>query len=252
MKISFGITVHNEDESLKKLLRQLTTHKQVVGDCEIVVVDDFSDNIETLKILDDNKEHIRLFKNSLNKNFSQQKNFLNSKCLGKYVFQIDSDELVNDVFLNNINVVLDSNPNVDLFMVPRVNRLVGLTAEHIVRWGWRPTVLDGLIETRSNLSEEEYRLLKANGLILNEDGELVTFRSILINWPDYQFRLYRNSSEIKWERELHEFIIGAEIVAHLPHDDYTWALFHDKSIERQESQNKFYISNFSDELNFRK
>jgi len=41
MKISYGITVHNEAEELNKLL-EILVHKTQVED-EIIIVDDFSD-----------------------------------------------------------------------------------------------------------------------------------------------------------------------------------------------------------------
>ena len=42
--------VHNEDESLEKLLQFLITHKQ--PEDEIVILDDYSDNEKTKAILD--------------------------------------------------------------------------------------------------------------------------------------------------------------------------------------------------------
>lgn len=251
MKISFLITVHNEFEDLKRLLYQLVEYTDK-NDSEIVIVDDYSTNEDTVNLLESLRDKIIWKQHHLNKQFGKHKQFGNEQCSGNYVFQIDADEYLNQDFLDNLIPLLDSNPEVGLFMVPRVNRIKGLTAENASRWGWRLNVLDDLTETRNDLTTDEYDLLKSNGLILNEQDGCVTFKSVLINWPDYQFRLYRNSPTIKWERDLHELIVGAEKVTHLPAEDYTWALFHDKSIERQESQNMFYINNFSKELNVRK
>ena len=50
MKISYSILTHNETESLEKLIDFLVTHKD--EEDEIVILDDYSDNKDTIKILD--------------------------------------------------------------------------------------------------------------------------------------------------------------------------------------------------------
>ena len=50
MKISYAILVHNESDELMKLLDQILEWKD--EEDEIVILDDYSDNEETKKILD--------------------------------------------------------------------------------------------------------------------------------------------------------------------------------------------------------
>jgi hypothetical protein len=61
----------------------------------------------------------------------------------------------------------------------------------------------------------------------------------IINWCDYQMRIYKNNPEIKWENKVHEVLGGYKTMSYLPIDE-EWCLLHPKTIERQEKQNKFY------------
>lgn len=58
-------------------------------------------------------------------------------------------------------------------------------------------------------------------------------------WPDFQTRIYRNTSEIKWINKVHERLDGHKQFAYLPMEE-EWALYHPKTIERQENQNNYY------------
>ncbi len=72
-----------------------------------------------------------------------------------------------------------------------------------------------------------------------------------VNYPDYQARVFRNHEDIKWVRPLHELITGAKTYAHLPPQEEL-SLYHPKTKEKQEQQNKFYMDNFSRDLLVRK
>ena len=124
-------------------------------------------------------------------------------CKGKYIFQIDADETVNPELLESLHDILDLNQNVDLFAIPRVNTVEGLTEEDIRRWGWR----------------------------VNEKGWVM--------FPDYQTRLYRNHPDIKWEGKVHERITGYKTMTPLPSEEWC-SIYHGKTIERQRTQNDFY------------
>ena len=39
--------------------------------------------------------------------------------------------------MKNIKEILEVNPSIDLYWVPRVNTVEGLTQEHINKWGWQ-------------------------------------------------------------------------------------------------------------------
>jgi hypothetical protein len=87
--------------------------------------------------------------------------------------------------------------------VPRVNTVEGLTQIHIAKWGWR----------------------------VNEQG--------WVNWPDYQWRIYKNKPHINWINKVHERITGHKVWTHLPMIE-EFSLYHPKSIDKQEKQNKYY------------
>jgi hypothetical protein len=61
----------------------------------------------------------------------------------------------------------------------------------------------------------------------------------IINWCDYQTRLYRNTPEIKWKNPVHEVITGHKQFTLLPETDEL-SLIHHKTIEKQRKQNNFY------------
>ena len=61
----------------------------------------------------------------------------------------------------------------------------------------------------------------------------------IINAPDYQSRIYRNTPEIRWKNKVHEVLDGYKTLSYLPQDE-EWCLYHHKNIERQERQNEFY------------
>ena len=95
IKLSYGITTHNEAEELNRLL-EILVHKTDVED-EIVIVDDFS-NQETQDVIGSwvqqysDKKTIRVFQRKLDKDFASQKNFVIEQCTGDYIFHLDADE----------------------------------------------------------------------------------------------------------------------------------------------------------------
>jgi glycosyltransferase involved in cell wall biosynthesis len=210
-KISFAITTHNEGEYIQRLLDQLIPHCRATGD-EIIILDDYSDDQETKWILsgatrssvvEGQEFRLRLASLKLNGDFAAHKNHLNAICRGTYILQVDADETLHPNLLENLHALLDANETVDLFAIPRVNTVEGLTEEDIRRWGWR----------------------------INEKGWVM--------FPDYQTRLYRNSPDIKWEGKVHERITGHKTMTPLPAEE-EWSLYHGKTIERQRKQNDFY------------
>jgi len=214
MKISYGITVHNEADELNKLL-EILIHKTDVED-EIVICDDYSDEPTQEVITNwvqqyghEDMKVIKVYQRKLDGDFSAQKNSVIENCDGDYIFHIDADEYPHETLLSQIKQVLEMN-EVDLIWVPRVNTVEGLTDEHCVKWGWRIT----------------------------EKG--------WVNYPDYQARIFRNSSEIKWVKPVHEHITGCKTYAHLPPQEEL-SLYHHKTIDKQEKQNKLY----EDILNYR-
>ena len=217
MKISYGITVHNESVELDKLLEVLVSNTD--NEDEIIICDDYS-NKETRDVIDHWDLHspdtklIKHYTRKLDGNFADHKNSVIENATGDYIFHIDADEYPHETLLQQLKQILEIN-DVDLIWIPRVNTIDGMTDEHIQRWGWR-------------VSEKKW-----------------------VNYPDYQARVFRSDDKIRWTRPLHEYITGCETYSHLPpHEELS--LYHPKTIEKQEKQNLFYNQNFSRELNVRK
>jgi len=202
MKISMAICTHNEGIYIQELLDQLVPYCEQTGD-EIVVVDDFSTDAITQNILAKYDKVITTHLHRLNNDFASHKNFLNDMCSGDYIFQVDADETFHRSLLENLHEIVYSNDDIDLFYVPRVNIVHGLTDDDAKRWGWT----------------------------INDLGWNC--------WPDYQGRLYRKNPSIKWEGKVHERIVGHKAHAFLPTQE-EYALYHIKTIDRQRLQNSFY------------
>ncbi len=200
MKISYAILTHNEGEYIEKLLSFLTTHKRSID--EIVVVDDYSDDDLTKSILDKYKNQIELHYRTFDGDHTQ-KNYLNSKCSGDYILQLDADELISKKFIDMLPELLEMNNETDLFLMPRINTVEGLTPEYIEKWRWN----------------------------VNEKG--------WVNFPDWQMRLYRNCDWVKWDGLLHSKVEGYKTFVSLPTDEL-FCILHPKQLERQVIQNDLY------------
>lgn len=210
MVISYIIGTHNEESAyIDRLISQILKSKD--PEDEVIVVDDFSTNPETLSSLEKFQDTVQVYKHALKGDFAAHKNYMNSLAKGDYIFNIDGDEVPHTNLVSTLKEILLSNPNVDLFSVPRINVIIDeLPKEYITKWGWR-------------LSDEGY-----------------------VNYPDPQNRIYKNKPSIKWVNKVHEIITGTETHTMLPAFDeegkvYTdYCLFHAKKFERQLQQNTFY------------
>jgi hypothetical protein len=203
MKISYGITVKDELEEVKRLINFLLSNKREQD--EIVILYDTGGSIEVYDYVDnlDEIESIFVIKDKFQGHFADWKNKLTSYCIGDFIFQIDADELPNKFLIEMLPELLQINQDVDVFRVPRINTVTGLTDEHIQKWRWN---------------------INANGWI---------------NFPDYQWRIYRNDPNIKWKNKVHEVLDGFKTMSVLPDQEYC-SLYHPKTIERQERQNNYY------------
>jgi len=204
MKISYAITVCNEYEEIQKLISTLMGC--IREEDEIVVL--FDKKAGTAQVwnylVDLQKEDwIKAYPKSFKNHFADWKNQLTSLCSGDYIFQIDADEFPNQTLIENLSTILESNPDNEVYLVPRVNTVTGLTQEHIAKWRW-------------NVDEEDR-----------------------VNWPDYQWRIWKNKPDIKWINKVHERLEGFRTYATLPQEE-EFALYHPKDIKRQEKQNKYY------------
>jgi len=218
MKISYLVTCCNEGDTLNRLLTMLKSfiYYSKSGD-EMVVLDDFSTNQQTLDILNAFKGDpaFSLHQHRLNNDYGAHKNYGNTLCTGGWIFQIDGDERPTPTLLGNLSDIIESNPEVELIYVPRVNDFRGVNAEKAAPWGWR-------------LSPSP----SCNG-------------RLVVNWPDHQGRIYKNVPDrIRWDRKLHEKIEGHKQYSFLPAEE-DLALYHDKTIEKQLETNLRYNKDFS-------
>jgi hypothetical protein len=206
INITYAITVCNELDEITKLVDFLKDKIQT--DDEILIQYDEDSATESvisyLKIISQlHNSNIKVISFPLNGDFASYKNNLKNHSNGMFIFQIDADEIPSEHLLENIHDFLEYNKDVDLFFVPRVNTVEGLTKQHISKWGWK----------------------------VDEKG--------WVNFPDYQTRLYRRTSEIEWNGKVHERIIGYNTLSVLPAEEQ-YCLYHHKQIDRQEKQNAYY------------
>ena len=206
MKISYAITVCNEFIEIQRLLNFLLKHKRHHD--EIVVLMDTtkanSELLSTLRLFEShNMDHMVVWPAEFQGHFADWKNKLTSLCTGDFIFQIDADEIPCTSIIESLPAILEGNPEVDVYLVPRVNTVEGLADAHIQKWGWN----------------------------VNSEG--------WVNWPDYQWRIFRNVDTIKWKNKVHEVLEGFKQFAHLPMEE-DYSLYHPKTIEKQEKQNNYY------------
>ena len=135
MKISYAIPVHNEYEEIDRLLEHLLKYKR--EEDEIVVQCDQGNTTGNVyEVLNKYKNQIHIIEFPLNRDFASFKNHLKNNCSGEWVFQIDADEVPDEYLVQTLPYFLKENPNTEVFWVPRINTVDGITNEHIQKWGW--------------------------------------------------------------------------------------------------------------------
>jgi len=205
-KISYAIPVCNEYKEIEYLLEYLTKHKREQDEI-VVQCDQGNTTPEVYKVLQELTENAdisyKLIEFPLNNNFAEFKNNLKDNCSGDYIFQIDADEYPEEYLMSTMDWLIKENPKTDIFWVPRINKVNGLTEEHIKKWGWN----------------------------VDPKGR--------VNFPDYQCRILKNIKRIKWKNKVHEVLTGHKTESHLPSNS-EFCIHHIKDIDRQEKQNEFY------------
>jgi len=204
--ISYCITVYNEIDYIKNLIDNLIFHKNT--DEEIVVVQTYRDVKEKdEKWYTDINEYLRSknikeYLYQFNYRFGQLKNFMSSLATKPYILNLDADENLKPAAFPVVRQILKKN-DFDLYLLPRINTVEGLTEADIQKWSWR----------------------------VNDKG--------WINWPDFQPRLYKNNKVISWNGDVHEYLQGYKNYATITENE-TLAIIHHKEINRQRSQNTLY------------
>ena len=201
MKISYAIPVCNEYKEIKYLLEYLTKHKR--DQDEIVIQCDQGNTTPEVYDVLKNYHNVKVVEFALNGDFASFKNNLKDNCSGDYIFQIDADEYPEEYLMQTLEWLIKNNPGTDIFWVPRINTVKGLTKEHVEKWRW----------------------------VVGNDGR--------VNFPDYQCRILKNVKRIKWKNKVHEVLTGHKTESQLPAND-EFCIYHPKTIERQEKQNALY------------
>ena len=200
MKISYAITVCNEEVEIQRLVTFLLKHKELQD--EIVITYDSKNGIKDIEEYLKSNIGFSWHPYEFDGNFSDLKNHTKSMCSGDYIFHLDADEIPHEFLMEQLHTVIEMN-DVDLIWTPRVNTVEGLTDEWANKWRWR-------------ISEKGW-----------------------VNYPDYQARIFKNHPDIKWVKPVHEVISGHKSFAHLPpHEELS--LYHPKTIDKQIKQNQLY------------
>ena len=202
MKISYAICVCTEYREIDTLLTFLEEVKD--AEDEIVILVDNTKASKELTMVLAHYTGLRIFSRAFANDFSHHKNYLNSKCTGEYIFNIDADEIPTEHFIKNLKETI-AKDRADLYFVPRINICLGQTDA----------------------------FLKRHSFSTNEIG--------WVNWPDHQGRVYRNHKDIYWTSEVHETIGGPGCKNKNGYDPVPRnALLHVKTVKVQDRQNELY------------
>jgi len=203
--ISYAITACNEHVELERLLDLLNEHIRPEDEIMLQLDSTATDEVKqvALKYNVGTKYDYHRVWYGLNNDFASYKNHLSGICSRDAIFQIDADEYPHPELILNLPNILEANPEIDVFLTPRINTVEGLTDTHIKQWGWNVT----------------------------GDGR--------VNFPDYQWRIWRNHKDIKWVNKVHERLTGFNQYTTLPPIDEC-CLYPPKEIVRQEKQNAYY------------
>lgn len=200
MRLTYAITVCNEARELNDLLYFLKRVKDLEDEINILV--DSKKVTDEVRSVLESYDDIVVSEREFCGNFSDHRNYHASLCKGEYIFVIDADEIPQESLIKNIKTIIQ-NSGSDLIYVPRINICPGYTKEWLDKYKFN----------------------------VNECG--------WINWPDNQGRVYKNNGKLKWSKGLHETISGSEKTIGIQNDP-NFALWHIKSVEKQELQDTFY------------
>jgi glycosyltransferase involved in cell wall biosynthesis len=196
-EICFAVTVCDEHKELRNLLDGILPYKKEKD--EILVQSD-SENItdEVRTVLKEYEDKIdKLVEFSLNQDFGAFKNNLLKHTQKEYIFQLDADEIPSPFLMENLHTILAYNPEVELIRVPRINIMIDDNKDFI-KW-----------DQVSSIEKKD-----------------------LINFPDYQRRIFKNREGIQWIKRIHEKITGNKTIAYLP-SKTEYCLLHCKRWKKQ-------------------
>jgi len=240
ISISYCISVWNEAKELDLLLKRLIPN---LGDVDEIVIQGDQGKVteEVVSVVRTAMKNpkVKYIEFPLKKNFAVFKNNAIKNCSGEYIFLLDPDEQVHPRMLANLKLLLLENQEVEMFRVPRVNVVIGVTEEYIREQRWHQTHF-----VVPKLDYDSKNILALYGIKEQRQDELIISS---INLPDYQARIFKQGIKYKTDVKVHEQLEGFKIWTDLPFKkelfnelDLNWSLFHVKQFERQKNQNKFY------------
>ncbi len=244
--ISYLVTVCNEHEEVQNLLESLIDSKD--DSEEIVVLFDAINGTEEVRdVLDQYENDIRVIEHPFTGNFAEFKNFGNKQCTKEWIMQLDADEQIDPWIQQSLQDLCSMNDNADLILFPRANTVDGITSDHIRKWNWQVSKSELSIGAKSlEEGSKELEFLRELEYVIHEQDspdkdnhKLITYYQPLINFPDWQGRLYKNRKEIEWQGKVHEKVGGVKSYAYLP-DTFIYSIKHPKTVGRQEKQNQLY------------
>lgn len=198
-KISYAITISEDETNLDSLLNSIVSEKREQDEIVVQVNSDIEyKNVDKVLAKYKLKKHSCKFKN-----LSDFKNNLKKRCKGDYIFQLDSDETPATETVCNLHKIIESNIDIDVFVVPRINII----------------------------NQLDHKNLELFNLKLHEHG--------FIDWPDYQYRIFKNKFNIKWDGALGYALKGVDTGVQLP-DTAEYAItkiYNTKKTRKQYSKN---------------
>lgn len=252
-KLTFAITACNEINELKKLVATIANSfdKNI---CDIKIFLDINNSnehmnnvISTILNVD---HHILFHENALrlipikfNSDFSEFKNQIIDYCDSDYIFQIDADELPSEYLIKTLPAIIDENPDLEIMYVPRINTVDNITDDLVKKWHWNISKIDSplTIDKFNTSHTEQYRqYIDSLGYTIDKHEE--TFYKPVINFPDYQGRVFKNGIGIRWKNKVHERLGGDREfnIQLLPSDDLDFFIIHSKTVDKQIIQNSLY------------
>jgi glycosyltransferase involved in cell wall biosynthesis len=126
MKISVVIITYNEEDRLEAALSSV---EEIAS--EIIIVDSYSTD-DTIKIAKEYTDRVYQRKWT---NFSDQKNFANSKASYPWILSLDADEKLSPELKDEIKALMQSEHDYTGFSVPRMVFYLGRWIRHS---GWYP------------------------------------------------------------------------------------------------------------------
>jgi len=172
--ISYAITISSEVDEPIDLIYFLHKNKQPQDEI-CVLLDKPKVHHWTLDQLYrfSSSNWIKLNESLFQNNFADWKNELNNMCSGDIIINLDADEIPSKTLIDNIHELIEINPEVKAFALPRVNTVENIGLSHVQKWGWSISKLESQInEKEFDLDNpqdlDEYNLLKQYNLIIEE------------------------------------------------------------------------------------